>query len=120
VNRVRRENSALQNDHSLRFHEISNDQMLCFSKQSADGTNLVLVVINLDPHHTHSGFVELPAAEFGLENTRAYQMHELLTGARYIWHGSRNFVEINPSSVPAQVFRVLRRMRTEQQFEYFL
>jgi starch synthase (maltosyl-transferring) len=47
-------------------------------------------------------------------------MHELLTGARYIWHGSRNFVEINPSSVPAQVFRVLRRMRTEQQFEYFL
>jgi starch synthase (maltosyl-transferring) len=64
--------------------------------------------------------VELPAAEFGLENTRAYQMHELLTGARYIWHGSRNFVEINPSSVPAQVFRVLRRMRTEQQFEYFL
>jgi starch synthase (maltosyl-transferring) len=120
VNRVRKENAALQNDHSLRFHEVSNDQMLCFSKQSADGANVVLVVINLDPHHTHSGFVDLPAAEFGIENTRAYQMHELLTGARYIWHGSRNFVEINPSSVPAQVFRVLRRMRTEQQFEYFL
>ena len=55
-----------------------------------------------------------------IDDTRAYQMHELLTGARYIWHGARNFVEIDPSSVPAQVFRVLRRMRTEQQFEYFL
>ncbi|HYP08244.1 MAG TPA: alpha-1,4-glucan--maltose-1-phosphate maltosyltransferase [Bryobacteraceae bacterium] len=120
VNRIRRENAALQNDHSLRFHNVSNDQLLCFSKQSPDGSNLVLVVINLDPHHTHTGFVELPAAEFGIEDTRAYQMHDLLTGARYIWHGSRNFVEVNPLSVPAQVFRVLRRMRTEQQFEYFL
>ena len=60
VNRIRRENPALQNDHSLRFHAVTNDQLLCFSKQSADGTNVVLVVINLDPHHTHSGFVELP------------------------------------------------------------
>ena len=120
VNRVRRENAALQYDHTLRFHEVSNEQLLCFTKQSPDGSNLVLVIINLDPHHTHSGFVDLPASEFGIENARAYQMHELLTGARYIWHGSRNFVEINPSSVPAQVFRVLRRMRTEQQFEYFL
>ena len=120
VNRVRRENTALQNDHSLRFHNTTSDQLLCFSKQSSDGSNLVLVVINLDPHHTHTGFVELPTTEFRIEDTRAYQMHELLTGARYIWHGARNFVEINPSSVPAQVFRVLRRMRTEQQFEYFL
>lgn len=120
VNRVRRNNEALQNDHSLRFHKVSNDQLLCFSKQSADGANLVLVVINLDPHHTHSGFVELPAAELGLESARAYQLHEQLTGARYIWHGPRNFVEIDPASVPAQIFRVLRRMRTEQQFEYFL
>jgi starch synthase (maltosyl-transferring) len=120
VNRIRRENTALQNDHTLRFHEVTNDQLLCFSKQSPDGTNLLVCVINLDPHHTHNGFVDLPAAEFGIENTRAYQMHELLTGARYIWHGSRNFVEVTPSSVPAQVFRVLRHMRTEQQFEYFL
>lgn len=120
VNRVRRENTALQNDQSLRFHNTTNDQLLCFSKQSSDGSNLVLAVINLDPHHTHTGFVELPTPEFGIEETRAYQMHELLTGARYIWHGARNFVEINPSSVPAQVFRVLRRMRTELQFEYFL
>ena len=64
VNRVRRENTALQNDHSLRFHNTTNDQLLCFSKQSSDGSNLVLVVINLDPHHTHTGFVELPTTEF--------------------------------------------------------
>jgi starch synthase (maltosyl-transferring) len=120
VNRIRRENPALQNDHTLRFHDVSNDQLLCFSKSSPDESNVVLVVINLDPHHRHTGFVDLPVGEFGVEGTRPYQMHELLTGARYIWHGSRNYVEIDPSSVPAQVFRMLRRMRTEQQFEYFL
>ena len=104
VNRVRRENPALQNDHSLRFHEVTNDQLLCFSKHSPDETNLVLVVINLDPHHTHTGFVDLPAAEFGIENTRAYQMHDMLTGARYIWHGSRNFVESIPRAYPHKCF----------------
>jgi starch synthase (maltosyl-transferring) len=120
VNRIRKENAALQNDHTLRFHTVTNDHLLCFSKRSLDGENIVLGVINLDPHHTHSGFVELPAEEFGIETTRPYQMHELLTGARYIWNGTRNYIEINPASVPAQVFKVLRRMRTEQQFEYFL
>jgi starch synthase (maltosyl-transferring) len=120
VNKIRKENPALQNDHTLRFHTVTNDNLLCFSKRSLDGENVILAVINLDPHHTHTGFVELPAEEFGIETTRPYQMHDLLTGARYIWHGTRNFVEINPTSVPAQVFKVLRRMRTEQQFEYFL
>jgi starch synthase (maltosyl-transferring) len=120
VNRIRRENPALQNDHSLRFHEVSNDQLLCFSKRSPDENNVVLVVVNLDPYHRHTGFVQLPLEELGVEGARPYQMHDLLTGARYIWHGSRNYVEIDPSSVPAQVFRMLRRMRTEQQFEYFL
>lgn len=120
VNRIRRDNLALQNDHSLRFHAVDNDHLLCFTKQSPDASNLILAVINLDPHHTHSGFVELPLSEFGLEDTGPFQAHELITGARYIWHGPRNYVEVDPSSVPAQVFRVLKRMRTEQQFEYFL
>jgi starch synthase (maltosyl-transferring) len=47
-------------------------------------------------------------------------MHELLTGARYLWHGARNFVQLDPTSVPAQIFRVRHRLRREQDFDYFL
>ena len=48
------------------------------------------------------------------------QVHDLLTGARYLWHGSRSFVQIDPHQVPAHVFRVRRRVRSERDFDYFI
>lgn len=120
VNRTRKENPALQNDWSLRFHQTDNDNLMCYSKQSTDGSNLILSVMNLDPRHRHSGYVELPLEELGIDPVSSYQLHELLTGARYIWNGARNYVEIDPASVPGQIFRVRRRVRSEREFEYFL
>jgi starch synthase (maltosyl-transferring) len=120
VNRIRKENPALQNDHSLRFHNVPNDQLLCFSKQSPDGDNLILVVVNLDLHNAQSGFVELPVEDLGLEDEAGYYVHELLSGARYPWRGSHNYVEIRPWQTPAQIFRIVRKTHNEEQFEYFL
>jgi starch synthase (maltosyl-transferring) len=120
VNRIRRENPALQTDDTLQFHPTDNDQMICYSKQSSDGANLLVIVINLDPVHRHAGYIHLPLGEMGIEQTRPYQVHELLTGARYIWHGDRNYVELDPHSIPGHIFRVHRRIRTEREFEYFL
>jgi starch synthase (maltosyl-transferring) len=94
--------------------------MLAYSKRSLDGTNLIVAVVNLDPRHRHSGYLDLPLDELGTDGSGPYQVHELLTGARYIWSGSRNFVELDPASVPAHIFRVRRRLRTERDFEYFL
>ncbi len=119
VNQIRRENSALHSDQSLRFNSVDNDEILCFSKQSDDGQNLIVVVVNLDPHHAQSGWVELAVQELGLDPKQPYQMHELLTGARYLWHGARNFVQLDPQSVPAQIFRVRPKLRREQDFDYF-
>jgi starch synthase (maltosyl-transferring) len=120
VNRIRRENTALQNDITLRFHNIDNEYLLAYSKQSMDGSNLIVTVINLDPRHRHSGFLELPLAELGVDSDHPFQAHELLTDARYIWQGGRSYVEIDPASVPAHIFRIRRRLRTEREFEYFL
>ena len=120
VNRIRNENPALQSDWSVEFHPVDNDQLLCFSKRSDDGANIILVVINLDPHHTQSGFVHLPLEDFGIEAGHPFQAHELLTGARYLWDGPRNYVELNPQSVPAHIFRIRRRLRAETDFDYFL
>lgn len=118
VNRIRRDNPALESNADLMFHETTNDQLLCFSKQS--GTNLVVVVVNLDPYHRHSGWLTLPADRLGIEPDRPYQVHDLLGEGRYLWHGERNYVELDPRVVPAHVFRVRRWVRTEHQFEYFL
>jgi starch synthase (maltosyl-transferring) len=113
VNQIRRENSALHRDWSLRFHEMDNDQLICYSKRTDDLSNIVLVVVNLDPHHTQSGWVEFPLEELGIDPQKPYQMHDLLSDARYLWQGSRNYVELNPQIIPAHILRVRRRVRTE-------
>ena len=120
VNRIRRDNPALQTDRGLRFHFTENDQLLAYSKSTPDNANVVLAVVNVDPHHVQRGWVNLPLDELGIERDRPYQAHELITGARYLWSGPRNYVEVNPISMPGQIFLFRRRVRTEHDFEYFL
>jgi starch synthase (maltosyl-transferring) len=120
VNRIRRENPALQSDWSLRFHQIDNDQLICYSKHSDDLANVIIVVVNLDPHHTHSGWVDLPLEELGLDPQQPYQVHDQLGDARYLWQGPRNYLELNPHVVPAHILRLRRRLRTEQDFEKYV
>lgn len=120
VNGIRRENPALQNDWSLRFHKIENDQLICYSKRTVDDSNVVLVVVNLSPHHVHSGWLELDLESLAVDGLAPFQVQDLLTNTHYIWEGRRNYVEVNPHSVPAHIFRIRRRMHTERDFDYFL
>jgi starch synthase (maltosyl-transferring) len=120
LNSIRRNNPALQNDWSIQFHPTDNEQLICYSKQSDDKTNTVLVVINLDPHHTQSGFITLHLDKIGFDVERPYQAHDLLTDARYLWHGQRNYVQLDPYSVPGHILRLRSRIRVESDFEYFL
>ncbi len=120
VNQIRRENPALQHDWSIRFHEVDNEQIICYSKRTDDLSNVVLVVVNMDPHHTQSGWVQFPLEELGIDPQRPYQMHDLLSDARYLWQGSRNYVELNSQIVPAHIFRMRRRVRTERDFDYYM
>jgi starch synthase (maltosyl-transferring) len=119
INRIRRGNRALQRDDNLRFHPIDNEYLIAYSKRSEDGTNTILVVVNLSPHHVHSGWVELDLEALGLEANRPFQVHELLTEAYYQWQGQRNYVQIDPHSVPVQIFSVRQSLRREQDFDYF-
>ena len=106
VNRARRENAALQSDSHLRFHPLDNEQLICYSKQSPDGTNLVLAVVNLNFHELQRGFIELPLAELGLDPARPYELQDLLAGTTFTWQGARNFVELDPRQLSAHLFRV--------------
>ena len=120
VNRIRKENPALQRNDSLRFHESDSDQVLCFSKHTPDFSNVIFVVVNLDPHYTHGSWVHFPVEELGLDLRQGFQVHDLLSDARFLWHGSRNYLEMDPSASPAFVFRLRRRLRTERDFDYFM
>jgi starch synthase (maltosyl-transferring) len=120
VNRIRRESPALHYDWGLHFHPVTNEQLLCYSKHSEDHSDVILVVVNLDPHHTQSGWIELLPEALDVVREGHYQVHDLLSDSRYLWEGQRNFVELNPHVVPAHIFRLRRRVRTERDFEYYL
>lgn len=120
VNRIRRENPALQSDRSLAFLPTDNEQVICYAKRSDDGANIIVVVVNLDPHHAHDAWLELDLERLGIAADSTYQMHDLLSGARYLWQGPRNYVRLDPDRMPAHVFRVRHRLRREQDFDYFL
>ena len=130
VNRIRRENPALRHDRSLRFHRADNDQVIAYSKWAhADGTpyeyrygeeapgddgNLILVVVNLDPRHTQPAMVHLPLDAWGIDGDESFEVHDLVSDARYVWRGWSNYVELNPHVFPAHIFRVRRSPRTEE------
>jgi len=120
VNRARHENKALQQDWSLAFFPVDNEQIICYAKTTPDLDNAVVVVVNLDPMHTQSGWVELDLQALGIDAQTSYQMHDVLTGARYLWNGARNFVALDPARSPAHLFRLRRRVHSEQDFDYFM
>ncbi len=125
INRIRHDNPALQADHSLRFLDIDNDQLIAYVKRAESGDddgaeNVVLCVVNLDPHHVQSGWIALDAAGLGVEPGQSFQMHDLLANQRFAWQGPRWFVQLDPTRSPAHVFVLRRRVRSERDFDYFL
>jgi len=119
VNRIRRENRALQSDWSLHFHSTDNPALICYSKATENLANIILTVVNVDPKFKHSGWVDLDLNALGLDAEGPFQVHDLLTGARYFWQGPRNYVELDPRVLPAHVFRLRLRTRSERDFDYY-
>jgi starch synthase (maltosyl-transferring) len=120
VNSIRRESPAIAHAGELEFHRAENEQVICYSRAAPDRSDIVLVLVNLDANYRQSAWIELPLETFDLPANRPYQMHDLLTDARYLWHGNRNYVELDPATSPAHIFRVRRRTRSERDFEYYL
>ena len=120
MNQIRRENSAFMSNDGLRFHPTDNEQLLAYSKSSPDGSNQLLIVVNLDHNYAQAGFVQVALEHLNLDPHQPYQVHDLMTDMRYLWHGSRNYVELNPQVLPAHIFAIRRKIRTERDFDYYL
>ena len=106
VNAVRRAHPALQRDRGLRFHQTDNAQLLCYSKRSVDGSDLLLMVVNLDPHRMQHGFIRLPLTDWGLGHDSSVEVRDLLWNERYFWRGEWNYVRLDPDARVAHVLHV--------------
>ncbi|MFR9788962.1 alpha-1,4-glucan--maltose-1-phosphate maltosyltransferase [Streptomyces sp. MB22_4] len=105
LNAVRRRSPALRQLRDLHFHHADKDAVIAYSKRS--GSNTVLVVANLDPHHTQEATVSLDMPQLGLEWHESVPVRDELTGETYHW-GRANYVRLEPGRRPAHVFTVLR------------
>ncbi|HSD50136.1 MAG TPA: alpha-1,4-glucan--maltose-1-phosphate maltosyltransferase [Candidatus Methylomirabilis sp.] len=108
INAIRRENAALAEYRNLRFFESDDDNILFYGKRSFDGTNAVLVAVNLDPFETHQAQVQLPLAELGIGPEERFQVHELITDERHLWKGPVQSIRLDPREEPAAIFRLSR------------
>ena len=114
LNKIRMENRALQFYDNLQFHHADNDAILFYAKMTASRDNIILVVVNLDPHRKQNSYVDVPIDQFGPMEADIYQVHDLISGTRYTWRGRRNYVELDPEIQPAHVFRVRRWVGGDQ------
>lgn len=120
LNKIRRENPALQTTWNLKFYEVDNENLLFYGKATDDFTNIILVLVNLDPFHPQSGWVKVPIEELGISPDQSYLVHDLLSDDKYLWQGEKHRVSLDPQMLPAQIFRVKAHLRREMDFDYYM
>ncbi|UZE25806.1 alpha-1,4-glucan--maltose-1-phosphate maltosyltransferase [Pseudomonas sp. B21-056] len=106
LNRIRRQNRALQTHLGLKIYNAWNDNILFFGKRTSDGSNFVLVAVSLDPHNPQEANFELPLWEMGLPDDAQTQGEDLMNGHRWTWHGKYQFMRIDPGYQPFGIWRI--------------
>jgi starch synthase (maltosyl-transferring) len=104
LNKIRRENLALQQLRNLRFIPSENEFILAYAKSAL--SNHLLVIVNLNVWHTQDTMIDVPIEQFGLSEKQPYHVEDLLTGERYRWQGRRNFVRLMPGQKPGHILRI--------------
>ena len=108
VNQIRAEHPALQEYDNLRFIQAENPQILAYGKSMPDGSDNIVIAVNLDPFNVHDSWVYLPIEQFGIADDETFQALELISGERYEWRGARQYVRLDPEHVPGQIFLISR------------
>ncbi len=106
LNKARKENHALQSTWNIQFCTIENPNLIAYLKATDDLSNIVLVVVNIDPNGTQSGYVQLPKSKLALRDKINVKLHDMITEENYTWTQEWNFVEINPHKMPFHLFKL--------------
>ncbi|HTM64934.1 MAG TPA: alpha-1,4-glucan--maltose-1-phosphate maltosyltransferase [Flavipsychrobacter sp.] len=105
VNRIRKENTALQTTYNIEFAETTNEQIVCYVKTDKKTGNQLIIAVNLDSWNTQGANVTLPLEKTGLPEGE-FIVRDLLSGDKYRWNGAVNFVQLNPYEMPAHIFKL--------------
>ncbi len=103
LNQIRRDNPALQQLRTLRFHDTDNEAIIAYSKADPASGNVVLVVVNLDPRNAQEATVTVDMQAIGRHPGESYTVQDTITGSAYHW-SERNFVRLEPLRDVAHVF----------------
>jgi starch synthase (maltosyl-transferring) len=103
LNRIRRANPALQSHLGLRFYNAFNDQVIYYGKSSVTRDAMILVAVNLDPHHAHEATIEVPLWEWGLPDGGSY---DLMRDTRFAWSGKLQRIRLDPADLPFAIWRI--------------
>ncbi|NOS93702.1 MAG: alpha-1,4-glucan--maltose-1-phosphate maltosyltransferase [Cyclobacteriaceae bacterium] len=106
LNQVRQQNEALHSTWNLQFCPIENPQLIAYLKTTDDLSNIILVIVNLDPNGKQSGYVQLPKDKLKLSDKINVKLHDLITDEHYTWTQEWNFVELNPFKMPFHLFKL--------------
>ncbi len=105
LNRIRQTNPALHSHLNVAFHDIFNDAIIYYRKTTPDRSNTVLVAVSLDPHGAQEADFAVPLWEWGLPDTAALDVEDLLTGTSAVWRGKQQHVRLEPAA-PYAIWRV--------------
>lgn len=106
INKIRKENAALQTTWNIDFAETNNDQIICYTKTDPKTSNALIVAVNLDVFNTQGAHIKVPLHKLGINPDKSYLVKDMLSGEKYHWHGEYNFVQLNPYEMPAHIFKV--------------
>jgi starch synthase (maltosyl-transferring) len=106
LNRIRRENPALQSHLGLIFYPAFNDQVLLYGKQQSNGREMILVAVSLDPHNVQEAVVEIPTWAWGLPDHAALSATDLVRGHRFVWNGKTQRIRLDPADLPYAIWRI--------------
>ena len=109
LNVARNENAAFLKLGNIVFADIKNEQMIAFARFNEDKTNVVIVVVNLDPKKSQDAWLRLPLDKMGLPWNSKFDVRDLLTGQKFTWE-ENNWVRLDPATTPAHILRVERRV----------
>ena len=133
LNEIRRRHPALQLLRNVVIHSSDDENVLVYSKSAGipigapaspagatvigDGVgtvggaegDLVIVVVNLDPHAARATSLHLNMPAIGMDWQDSFVVTDELTGDSWTW-GEHNYVRLDPAVEPAHILTA-RRMR---------
>ena len=123
VNRIRRDNPALQSDRTLTFCRVDNDRLIDRLRQTRCRLRRtsMLTVVNLDPYnHAQSGWVELDLRSLDIDADSVFKFMICLSDQRYPVARREQLRAAGTVAHAGARVPAARHVRSERDFDYFL